>query len=56
MKKLLLSVTTDGVDDSKIFKDLADYSHGILRLDPQTVRLHEFKIVAPPSNKKKKKR
>lgn len=56
MKKLLLSVNSDGVEDSKIFKDLAEYSHGTLRLDPETVRLHEFKIVAPPSTKKKKKR
>lgn len=56
MKKLLLSVNADGVDDIKIFKDLADYSHGAIRLDPETVRLHEFKIIAPPSNKKKKKR
>lgn len=56
MKKLLLSANPDGVDDTKIFKDLAEYSHGAIRLDAQNTRLHEFKIVAPPSNKKKKKR
>lgn len=56
MKKLLLSVNSDGVDDAKIFKDLAEYSHGAIRLDSQTTRLHEFKIIAPPSGKKKKKR
>ncbi len=56
MKKLLLGVNADGVDDAKIFKDLAEYSHGAIRLDPQTTRLHEFKIIAPPSNKKKKKK
>ena len=42
MKKLLLGVNPDGVEDVKIFKDLAEYSHGALRLDPETVRLHEF--------------
>lgn len=57
MKKLLLNVNPDGIEDAKIFKDLADYSHGAIRLDPATVRLHEFKIVAPlPASKKKKKR
>lgn len=57
MKKLLLAVNKDSVDDAKIFKDLAEYSHGMLRIDPETTRLHEFKIVAPaPTGKKKKKR
>lgn len=56
MKKLLLAVNKDSVDDAKIFKDLAEYSHGMLQLDPETTRLHEFKIVAPPSTGKKKKK
>lgn len=56
MKKLLLAVNADGVDDAKIFKDLAEYSHGQILLSPETTKLHEFKIVAPPSGKKKKKR
>lgn len=56
MKKLLLSVNSDGVEDAKIFKDLAEYSHGVLRLDPAEVKLCDFKIVTPPSTKKKKKR
>ena len=57
MKKLLLAVNKDSVDDAKIFKDLAEYSHGMLRIDPETTRLHEFKIIAPaPAGKKKKKR
>ena len=56
MKKLLLAVNSDGVDDAKIFKDLAEYSHGQILLSPETTVLHEFKIVAPPSGKKKKKR
>lgn len=56
MKKLLLAVNKDGVDDVKIFKDLAEYSHGMFRLDPETTQLHDFKIVAPATGKKKKKR
>ena len=55
MKKLLLAVNKDSVDDAKIFKDLAEYSHGMLRIDPETTRLHEFKIIAPPPTGKKKK-
>ena len=56
IKKLLLAVNKDSVDDAKIFKDLAEYSHGMLRLDPENMRLHEFKIVAPPATGKKKKK
>lgn len=56
MKKLLIAVNKDNVDDAKIFKDLAEYSHGMIRLDPETTRLHEFKIVAPPATGKKKRK
>lgn len=56
MKKLLLIVNPDGVDDSRIFKDLAEYSHGEIRLDPQEVKLLEFKIIAPPATNKKKRK
>ncbi|WP_289854820.1 DUF4290 domain-containing protein [uncultured Duncaniella sp.] len=56
MKKLLLAVNKDSVDDTKIFKDLAEYSHGMLRIDPENMRLHEFKIIAPPATGKKKKK
>lgn len=57
MKKLLLAVNKDGVDDARIFRDLADYSHGQILLNPETTRLHEFKVVpAPATGKKKRKR
>lgn len=56
MKKMLLAINPEGVDDMKIFKDLAAYSHGAIRLDPATTRLHEFKVVAPPTPAKKKKK
>ncbi|MCM1138520.1 MAG: DUF4290 domain-containing protein [Muribaculum sp.] len=56
MKKLLLAVNKDGVDDEKIFKDLAEYSHGEIRLDPSTVTLRNFKIAPTPTSSKKKKK
>lgn len=57
MKKQMLAVNPDGVDDAKVFKDLLELSHGALRLDPATTRLHEFKEmpVAVTGKKKKKK-
>ncbi len=54
MKKLMLAVNPDGVDDAKIFKDLRHLSHGRVNLAPETVHLHEFKTLAPPKKKKKK--
>lgn len=57
MKKQMLSLSPDGVDDRKIFADLAMYSNGEIRLDPETHRLHEFQeMPKPQSGKKKKKR
>lgn len=57
MKKLLLAVNPDGVDDAKIFKDLRVISQGAINLDPNTVTLHDFIVApAPTSGKKKKKK
>ena len=57
MKKLMLAVNKDGVEDAKIMKDLLEYSHGAINLDPEKFHLHEFKEVpAQTSNKKKKKK
>ncbi len=57
MKKVMLSVNKDGVDDAKIFKDLAEFSHGAIMLDAETYHLHEFKEApAPVTGKKKKKK
>ncbi|MDE5807861.1 MAG: DUF4290 domain-containing protein [Muribaculaceae bacterium] len=58
MKKLMLTHNKEGVDDAKILRDLAEYSHGLINLDPSTYLLHEFKeveLAAPGKNKKKKK-
>lgn len=56
MKKLMLDVNRDGVDDAKIFKDLAELSHGEIRVRPEEMRLHEFKAVQQPAGKKRRKR
>ena len=57
MKKLMLAVNRDGVDDAKIFKDLAEMSHGNIIIRPEEMHLHQFKVApAPASGKKKKKK
>ncbi len=56
MKKMMLSVNSDGVDDAKILKDLRDYSHGAINLDPDTYHLHDFKEAPSQQNKRKKKK
>lgn len=58
MKKQLLAVNKDGVDDEKIFKDLAFYSHGRIQLDPAVCHLPDFKELTQQNGggKKNKKR
>ncbi len=56
MKKLMLAVNKDGVDDAKVLKDLAEISHGAIRLNPEEYHLHEFKEAPQPVTGKKKKK
>lgn len=58
MKKQLLAVTPDGVDDRRVFTDLAVYSQGAIRLDPEEVHLYEYQAapVEKPAKKKRKRR
>ena len=58
MKKMMLAVNKDGVDDDKIFKDLAYYSKGKILLDSSTCQLRDFKELTqqPAANAKKKKK
>ena len=58
MKKVLLSISKDGVDDQRVFNDLRDISDGKIDLDVNTCQLHEFKEapVATTSKKSKKKK
>lgn len=56
MKKTLVALDRDSVEDYRVFNDLAELSHGQIRLSPETVQLYDFKFIAPPAGKKKKKR
>lgn len=60
MKKLMLQVNHDGVEDDKIFKDLALYSKGRIVLDSSLHQLRDFKDLVqqptPGNGKKGKKR
>lgn len=56
MKKLNLAVNREGVDDTKVFKDLAEMSHGAIVVTPGEILLHEFKAAPEPTGKKKKKK
>ena len=56
MKKMMLAINKDGVEDSKIFKDLYEYSSGQINLNETEIHLHEFKEIASSSNNKKKKK
>lgn len=55
MKKQLMAVTPDGVDDERVFRDLYEMSEGALNISPDEVQLCQFNIIAPPGKKKKKK-
>ena len=56
MKKLMLAENPEAATDERIFKDLANMSHGMLQLFTETTRLREFEMVAAPTTSKKKKR
>ena len=56
MKKIMLALNPEGVEDAKIFKDLKILSRGAISLDPETVSLLEFKVAPAPTGKKKKKK
>lgn len=56
MKKMMLAINKDGVEDSKIFKDLYEYSSGKINLQETDFHLHEFKEMTVPQGSKKKKK
>lgn len=56
MKKTMLAVNRDGVEDEKVFRDLTELSHGSIRLSADTVKLHEFQAAPEPKTGKKKKK
>ena len=56
MKKTLLAVNSDGVEDSRVFRDLMEISGGRIRVDESQMKIREFIIPAQPTGKKKKKK
>ena len=56
MKKSIYQINNEVVEDSKIFNDLAHYSHGVIRLNPETHALHEFQVAQTPQQNGKKKK
>lgn len=58
MKKQLLAVNPEGADDQRVFADLAVYSKGAIRLNPEEVKLFEFEAlpIEKPTKKKRKRR
>lgn len=56
MKKMMVTVDNDVVEDEKVFNDLLEMSHGVINLFDKNVRLHEFRALPGPSSKKKKKK
>lgn len=56
MKKLFYQWNKDSVEDEKILKDLKEYTHGVIDLDPATYHLRDVKepVVQPQRNNKTK--
>lgn len=55
MKKQLVLLNLDSVDDGRVFRDLFEISNGAINIDPAT-RLADYKALPAPSSKKKKKK
>ena len=55
MKKQLMAVSPDGVDDERVFRDLYDMSEGAINISPDDLRLCEYNIVPVQGKKKRKK-
>lgn len=56
MKKQLLALNPDGVDDQRVFRDLYELSEGAIRLEPATCKLLDYKVVSPILSKKRQKK
>ncbi len=56
MKKTLMATNLEGIDDSRIYKDLRYLSHGAINVSADTIRILDFKQAPTPSGKKKKKK
>ncbi len=54
MKKLIYGINKEDVEDEKIFNDLYQYSHGKIKLNNETHKLHVFKEAPVSQNSAKK--
>lgn len=56
MKKTLSAISTDEIEDEKVFSDLYEMSEGAIRLDVGTTKLHQYIVPQPATTSKKKKK
>ncbi len=56
MKKSLMAINKDGIEDSRVFKDIYEISKGKIRVDESQIKLKEYIITQQPTGKKKKKK
>lgn len=55
MKKNLLAINPEGVDDEKVFRDLYEMTDGKITIYPDQMKLHDYQLPPVQSKKKKKK-
>ena len=55
MKKQLSALYSEGVEDARVFKDIAAMTNGEIRMDPELHHLNEYRIIQPAQKKKRKK-
>lgn len=56
IKKTLVVASGEEVEDSRVFDDLAQLSHGAIRISTEELTLKEYKVAPQPAGKKKKKK
>ncbi len=56
MKKMMMNFNAEGVDDSRIFNDLRQMSHGAILVTTEDMKLKEYLEPPKPTGKKKKKK
>lgn len=55
MKKTIVAHNRENTDDGRVLTDLYNLSRGAIDINPDDMRLHEFRALPAPSKKKKKK-
>ena len=52
---MFLNINRDGADDSRIFDDLRNMSHGSIRLDPASTVLNDYRPTPLQAGKRKRR-